>query len=227
MISKEIHEWLIQQGSYKEGLRLHARIGSAKVHRYLQQYLSFPKLPASAYQELAAALQQYLAKYPISTQTSVIGFSAKKDAAPIVEHKNEDAQMRLLVQRRNALLRERDAHRAQLVQMVSDADKYTENDRYMLCHTIMTIQEEIDEAQQQIEAYRESGVVVAPGFAKRIQREAVAKYQRLQTLRSAISRIRARLKTDQPAAKRKADENELLAKQVEAKQIEEELCIGS
>lgn len=221
MLNQHIQHWLNHQGSYLEGLKLHAQIGQPRSHHSLRQYLSFPHIPAAAHDLLTTDLRAYLLAHPVQAPTPAA--PAPTPAPEATAPTPADATLSKLQARAKALLKERDAHRAQLVQMVTEADKFTDNDRFLLCEAIMAVQEEVDETYQQIETYRTDGVVPEPGLKKRHVRETVEKYQRLQSLRSSMSRLRARLKKKPSDQQRQLYETELLAKQVEAQQLEDDL----
>ena len=109
--------------------------------------------------------------------------------------------------------------------MAADADKYTDADRYLLAETIMVVQKEIDEVYQRIERYHDEGEVPEVGSTSKIVRESVEKYQRVLSIRSAISRLNKRLNNPPDDLQQQADQTDLLAKQVELNTLLEELGI--
>jgi hypothetical protein len=218
-ISTNIQQWLDNSGSFAEGLKLHAQIGEVRSHQSLRKYLTFPMIPSAAADTLRHELRAYLIQHPAPLQGNTGSQPAPKKA-PAPE---TPAELVPLYAKAKALLKERDAHRAQLVQMAVDEEKYTHNDRYMLAEAIMTVQGEIDETYQRIERYHAEGQLPAAGSTQNIYREAVEKYQRILSIRSAISRLNKRLQKPANDQKKQEDENELLAKQVELEDLLEEL----
>ncbi|MEL6968631.1 MAG: hypothetical protein AAFO02_00570 [Bacteroidota bacterium] len=219
MLNQDIQHWLTSGGSFAAGLLLHAQTGNGRNHKSLQQYLSFPFIPPVAHDQLAQDLRAYLVHHPVLVP---IPTAPPVPATAPVEQPADPVEQRLRATGK-ALLKERDGHRAQLVQMVTEADKYSDKDRYLLCQAIMTVQEEIDATYQQLRTYREEGILEEPDTTKKHYREAVEKYQRIMSLRSSISRLRKRIKNPKDEVAKKADEQDVLAKQVELQQLEEEL----
>lgn len=216
MIQHRIQAWFAAQGSYLEGVNLYAEVGEKRTLQGLRQYLAFSMVPERARTELEQALRQHLGTPPALPPVT-------EQPAPKKLVAEEPGPVQQLRRQAIPLLRERDAHRAQLVQMAADADKYTDADRYLLAETIMVVQKEIDEVYQRIERYHDEGEVPEVGSTSKIVRESVEKYQRVLSIRSAISRLNKRLKNPPDALQQQADQTDLLAKQVELNTLLEEL----
>lgn len=215
MLSQKIQAWLTAEGGYIPGLALLSSTGNPAQYRNLKQYLTFPVIPDHAYQSLAVALRAYLVLHPspIVAPAAAVVVPAMTMAAPLSD----------LHAQGKALLKERDAHRAQLSQMVTHRDKFTEKDRGELAHIIMTVQLEIDEVYQRIERYESTGELPELGSAYTIQQETIQKMHRMASLRSAISRLNKKLRDPEGLEAQQEMEAELLAKQVELKDLAEEL----
>ena len=218
MIQHRIQAWFASQGSYLEGVNLYAEVGEKRTLQGLRQYLAFSMVPERARTELEQALRQHLGASPAPPPVP-------EQPAPKKLVAEEPGPVQQLRRQAIPLLRERDAHRAQLVQMAADADKYTDADRYLLAETIMVVQKEIDEVYQRIERYHYEGEVPEVGSTSKIVRESVEKYQRVLSIRSAISRLNKRLNNPPDDLQQQADQTDLLAKQVELNTLLEELGI--
>jgi hypothetical protein len=218
MIQHRIQAWFASQGSYLEGVNLYAEVGEKRTLQGLRQYLAFSMVPERARTELEQALRQHLGASPAPPPVP-------EQPAPKKLVAEEPGPVQQLRRQAIPLLRERDAHRAQLVQMAADADKYTDADRYLLAETIMVVQKEIDEVYQRIERYHDEGEVPEVGSTSKIVRESVEKYQRVLSIRSAISRLNKRLNNPPDDLQQQADQTDLLAKQVELNTLLEELGI--
>lgn len=209
MHSTQIQNWLQNEGGFIEGLALLTAIGHSKKANQLKVYLDWPLIPEKAYSEISQELRGYLMANPVVV--APVAVSAAAPAAP--SPKNH------LHVKATQLLKERDGLRAQLVQMVEQRDKFTEAERGDIVHLIMKVQADIDEIYQRIEQYENTGELPEAGSAYAIQQETIRMMNRMGSLRSAISRLKKKLQNPPNALEQQQMEGELLAKQVELKDI--------
>jgi len=222
MVSNDIQHWLTIGGSFADGLELLERCGNTAAKRILSQYLRFHFVPATAMDQLTQALRAYLIQNPAAELTQPAEPARKKST----DSETLPTAVQQLYSKAKSLLKERDAHRAQLLMMVDHADQYGDQDRYLQADAIMEIQEEIDELYQRIEAYQETGTIPEQDIRQQVVRDTVDKMNRINSLRSAISRLQKRVAKLPEGHERTQLETELLAKQVERKELEEELGIS-
>lgn len=221
MLSNHIYTWLNEDGSFTEGLVLHSRVGQSRTHESLRTYLSFHIIPQVAMDQLTADLRTYLINNPPSVVVPAVVDPVappRKTSQPKVDTQLPQA-IKDLHAHGKALLKERDAHRAQLVQQAQHPDKFTNNDRHLTAKVVMEVQAEIDDVYLRIERYHSEGQLPAAGSTRQIVAETVQKMNRMGSLRSAISRLNKRLKAPESARHKQQLEAEKLAKEVELNDI--------
>lgn len=218
MLSNQIQDWLTNSGSFAAGLDLLAQANNATAHNSLGQYLSFPFIPPHAHAELTDCLKQYLIAHPATvSHTSTVppaGTSPRDVEPPEI--------IRLRTKGRH-LLKERDAHRAQLLQMVDEEEKYTDQDRHLTAIAIMEIQADIDDVYQTIELYQLDGTLPTVDSKRDIVKETVNKMNRLGSVRSAVSRLKKRIDKMEESPEKTKLKTEMMAKQVEIDNLKDEL----
>ena len=218
MLSNQIQDWLTNAGSFAAGLDLLAQANNATAHNSLAQYLSFPFIPPHAHVELTDCLKQYLIEHPATMRHS----PQSQPAAASYRVEDPPEIVRLRTKGRH-LLKERDAHRAQLLQMVDEEEKYTDQDRYLTATAIMEIQADIDDVYQNIELYQVDGTLPTVDSKRDIVKETVNKMNRLGSVRSAVSRLKKRIDKMGESPEKTTLETEMMAKQVEIDNLKDEL----
>lgn len=219
MLSNKIQAWLQEGGSYIDGLSLHALLGAGTSHQSLRSYLNFPLIPPAAWELLRKEFRAYIATHP-----PAISAQRPPSPKPTADRPPQvPAVLRPLYAQGKALLKERDGHRAQLVQQAQHPDKFTNKDRHLTAKVIMEVQAEIDDVYQRIRRYQDEGQLPEAGSTKRIIAETVQKINRMGSLRSAISRLNKRLKAPETSQQKQEMETELLAKKVELSDLADQL----
>lgn len=215
-LSELIHEWIHHEGSFIDGIRLLHLTGRPVAH--FEAQLERPYVDPNQKQALAQQLRQYLQLNPPS---KII--PAQPDEM-LVE---EPAAIQDL--RRQAIpFHKRYSHlKAQLYQMSIETDKYSDADRYEIAKEIMEeVLPKTDAIYDQIRSWEETGDL-PPEQNDELVRQTVEKMQRIQSLRPRISRLNKMLAGKLSNTKRKQYEKELIDKEIELKELENELGLNS
>ena len=220
MLSNQIQQWLDQGGSFQAGVQLYLQAGDRSYKLYFEQILQRPFVPSAAKVTLTRFLRSYLVQHPTVPITNA---PAKVDppANPVVE----PTQIQGLRAKGRELLKQRDALRAQLVQMAQEEEKFTDAERFNLAQQIMDfLQPQIDDVYTKIRIWEENGELPVKGSVSSIVQETVEKFKRVMSLRPAISRLKKRFADEKLEAKeRKAIEQEIREKGLELHELEDAL----
>lgn len=188
MLSNQIQQWLDQGGSFQAGVQLYLQTGDRSYKLYFEQILQRPFVPRAAKDTLTRFLRSYLVQHPAA---SILDAPAKVDPPAI--YAVEPAPIQGLKAKGRELLKQRDALRAQLVQMAQEEEKFTDAERFDLAQQIMDfLQPQIDDVYTKIRIWEENGELPVKGSVSSIVQETVEKFKRVMSLRPAISRLKKR-----------------------------------
>lgn len=149
--------------------------------------------------------------------------TTKETASPIRQEEEPEA-VRALRQKAIPLHKRYSHLKAQLHTMITDRDKYKDQDRYQIAREIIEdVLPPTDEIYDQIRDWENDGTL-PPDPQDDLVQQTVNKMQRVYSLRPRISRLKKWIKDGKTKAnKRKEYEKELLDKELELAELEKEL----
>lgn len=225
-LQHQVREWFRLDGCYLDGVALYRRCGGAYPVRTFEGYERAAYVPDRIEALLKTALGDWLGKQPVGigekqgTRDEPV---RKQPLAPTPNVADDEPDEILLLRSRARKLHKRQALiHAQLGQVETDGERYE-----LALELMEDVVPALDALYDQIRAWKETGEL--PVSAKPdgdLVQATVKKMQRLGSLASRISRLKALLKghTLQPI-ERQDYEKELLEKKVEEKELRKELGI--
>lgn len=229
-LSNLIDQWLQTDGSFLEGVRLYKLTDNPIYAPRFERLLDQPYVDSDAKAHLRELLQVYLDQYPAThspTSTPEViaaNLPTPPEPAPLME----PAPIQELRKQAIPLHKHYSHLKAQLHQMVTDQDKYSDADRYAIAQQIMLeVLPQTDAIYDQIRNWETDGQLPAEPDNP-IVAQTVEKMQKVYSLRPRISRLKAWLKKKGlTASKRRQYEQELLDKEIELKELEIELGLNA
>lgn len=207
-MKEQIHTWLKENGSYRDGYYLLEKMGADEmVLRPLRAGLDLPFIKPAMKNSLREALQNLVDSIPDGVQ--VISAAAEPQAIKDLRDKAK------------TLHKEHAYLKAQLISSPTD------DDRYVLAERIMdNVIPQLDDIYDRIREWEMTGRV--RGESRReIVSEVVQKLNRRGSIRSIISRLKKQLQDPKlPAAERQEAEKKLTEVTAELEEIEQFLDLS-
>lgn len=215
-LQTEVKNWIESNGHFGAGIAFLLGIGKSEVYIRLVPYLGGFFVPAQAKEELKYVLTKWLETQP-PLENVQEEFVEVEETAKVVTKKEEPQSVFLLREDAKRLHKRHSFVNANLHQADSDEK------RFELAREIMEdIIPKLDNIYDQIRDYHKSGTLPEVPTTN-VVKETVEKMQRLQSIRSRISRLKGFLEGKLNDKKKEEYTTELLSKEKEAMGIEKEL----